>query len=63
MTAPRGFLRTLMDNLPEDLSDNSLGLTRDEVESLLERVLEKAKEQEKQQLHNIKLDEELFKID
>ena len=59
------FLRTLLDNLPEgDVKDNVMGMTMAEVEELLERVLEKAKQQEKERLDNmVEMDEDLFKID
>ena len=58
------FLRTLLDNLPEgDVKDNVMGMTMAEVEELLERVLEKAKQQEKELLDNmVEMDEELFKV-
>jgi hypothetical protein len=57
------FLRTLIDNLPTDLSDNMLDMTVDEVGELLDRVVDKAKQQEKERLdHMADFDEDLFEI-
>jgi hypothetical protein len=57
------LLRTLIDNLPTDLSDNMLDMTVDEVGELLDRVVDKAKQQEKERLdHMAEFDEDLFEI-